>query len=256
MISVGRICCRNARTRRPRVVLRAPMTSPLNAATVTSTGGGSGALTLIEGATFCLSDTAGDITAHSALGLFAHDARVVSVCELRLDGHRCEMLALREISAREAEFVLRRPPAPGSADSSLLLVRRRTMVPAGMVETISLHNLSPEDTDARLTIDCNADFTDLFAVKAGHAVEDRAPAEVRPDALVLRSESEPGRWVRIRATAEPSIEAPGLRFELRVPARTTWTTTIEVLAHAPDAESADNGDAAAVDATPPGFAVD
>jgi hypothetical protein len=231
------------------------MISPLTEAAVTSTGGGSGTLTLIEGATFCLSDATGDIVAGSPHGLFAHDARVVSVCELRLDGHACEPLAVREITARQAEFLLRRLPPPGTADSTLLLVRRRVMVSAGMRESVSLHNLSSADTDAHLTLRVDADFTDLFAVKAGHAVEDRAPAEPDADRLLLRSESEPERWVRIRATAGPDVSAAGLSWQVRVPARTTWTTTIEVLAHAPDADAA-AGDPIPGDGIPADFAVD
>ena len=230
------------------------MISPLNAATETSTGGVSGALTLIEGATFCLSDASGDVAAGSANGLFAHDARVISVFELRLDGHPCEPLAVREIDARRAEFVLRRTPAAGTADSTLLLVRRRLMVTAGMRETISLHNLSAADTDAHLTIDFDADFTDLFAVKAGHAVDDRAPVEKDADGIVFRSESEPDRWTGIRATATPDVSAAGLGWRVRVPARTSWTTTIDVSAHAPDAPSAP-GDSADT-GMPVGFSVD
>jgi glycogen debranching enzyme len=235
------------------------MISPLNEATATSTGGGTGTLTLIEGATFCLSDSIGDITTGSANGLFAHDARVVSVCELRLDGHRCEPLAVREINARQAEFLMRRLPEAGTADSTLLLVRRRTMISAGMREAVSLHNLSSRDTEAHLTLSFDADFTDLFAVKAGHAVEDRAPAEPEPDRLLLRSESEPERWVRIRATAGPEVSAEGLSWLVHVPARTTWTTTVEVLAHAPDADPAMDPTASgggSIDGIPADFAVD
>ncbi|HEU0237679.1 MAG TPA: glycogen debranching N-terminal domain-containing protein [Micromonosporaceae bacterium] len=222
---------------------------------MTATGGGSGALTLIEGATFCLSDATGDIAAGSAHGLFAHDARVVSACQLRLDERRCESLALREFDAREAEFLLRRAPAPGTADSTLLVVRRRRMVTAGMRETVSLHNLSPDDTEAHLTIEFDADFTDLFAVKAGHAVDDRAPVETEPSAIVFRSESEPGRWTRIAATAAPEVTVSGLSWRVRVPARTIWSATIDVSAHSPDDPTA--GDVAGVDrGVPAGFAVD
>jgi glycogen debranching enzyme len=213
------------------------MISPLNEATVTSTGGGSGTLTLIEGATFCLSDAGGDIAAGSKHGLFAHDARVLSACELRLDRHPLEMLAVRELTARQAEFILRSGPAPGTHDSTLLIVRRRAMVSAGLRETISAHNLSAVETTVGLTVDVDADFTDLFAVKAGHSVEDRAPAEVSADRLVLRSESEPDRYVAITGSGDPDIGPSGLRWSVRIPGRTTWTAVVDVQAYAPDAET-------------------
>jgi glycogen debranching enzyme-like protein len=100
----------------------------------------SGAVTLVEGSTFCLSDAAGDVTPGAAHGLFHADARILSRWELRLDGHTAQPLSLQHPEAFTARFVLRRPPPAGQSDSTLLLVRDRHLG-NGMRETISFDNL-------------------------------------------------------------------------------------------------------------------
>jgi len=70
--------------------------------TVRSLAGGS--TTLVEGASFSISASSGDIEAGSPHGLFFEDTRFVSTWTLRLDGEELQSLATipRAISIRAA----------------------------------------------------------------------------------------------------------------------------------------------------------
>ena len=145
------------------------MTQPLNStAEPAAVNTGAGTVTLIDGTTFCISDITGDVSPGGAQGFYFHDTRVLSRWELSLDGHPVETLAVRPAETFAAQFVARRPPAGGHADSTLLLPRER-LVGNGLRETVTIENLGAEPTVAMLTLHVDADFADLFAVKAGRA---------------------------------------------------------------------------------------
>ena len=86
-----------------------------------------GPVTVVEGTTFCLSSPTGDVVPGTSHGLFFRDARVLSRWELRLDGEAPHPLSVSTPDAYAARFVLRRPPAVGLADSTLLVVRDRAV---------------------------------------------------------------------------------------------------------------------------------
>ena len=60
---------------------------------------GSDTVTLVEGATFCLSDRHGDVVPGGSHGLFVRDARVLSRSELRIDGQIAESLSVESSEA-------------------------------------------------------------------------------------------------------------------------------------------------------------
>ncbi|MFI9818205.1 amylo-alpha-1,6-glucosidase [Saccharothrix variisporea] len=186
-----------------------------------------GAVTLVEGSTFCLSDHTGDIDHGTAHGLFFRDARVLSRWQLRLDGHVPHALSVLHHEAFGARFVLRRPPTAGTADSTLLLVRER-LLGDGLRETITLDNLGREATVARLDLHVDADFADLFAVKEGRAAHRGAEASASGSDLLFRDLGDGSRGVTVAATADPVV-APGvLSWRVVVPAGGRWSTEIVV----------------------------
>src|SRR6516162_1487740 len=113
------------------------MPAALNSGEPARVGAGGDTVTLVEGATFCLSDRHGDVLAGGSHGLFFRDARVLSRWELRVDGQPAESLSVELSQAFAAQFILRRTPRAGSADSTLLVVRER-LVADGLRETITL----------------------------------------------------------------------------------------------------------------------
>ena len=142
--------------------------TPLNAGEPVSLAGDGGTVTLVEGSTFCLSDQLGDIVPGGSHGLFFRDARLLSRWRLRLDSHSPHPLSVLTTDPFAARFVLRRTPNAGHADSTLLVVRER-LVADGLRETVTLENLGREDSAVTVTLEVDADFADLFAVKEGRA---------------------------------------------------------------------------------------
>ncbi|MGV0654556.1 glycogen debranching N-terminal domain-containing protein [Mycolicibacterium thermoresistibile] len=200
------------------------MTNALNAGNVAAIGSGRDTVTLVEGGTFCLSDRHGDVL-EGAHGLFFRDARALSRWELRVDGRSAEPLTVLTPEAFAAQFVLRRTPRPGLADSTLLLVRER-LIADGMRETITLHNLDDEPTVVSLELFVDGDFVDLFAVKEGRVVPGGAEMTVVDDELVLRDRGDLVRGLTITATGVDKVLPGTLRWRVVVPPRSSWQTEI------------------------------
>lgn len=202
------------------------MTQPLNAsAEPASVVTEAGTVTLIDGTTFCISARTGDVTPGGALGFYFRDTRVLSRWELTLDGQPVETLAVRPAEAFAAQFVARRPPTGGRADSTLLLTRER-LVGDGLRETVTIENLDREPTVATLTIHVDADFADLFAVKAGQATAGGAQTTVGDGELVLRDRTDNSRGLRLTASNDPLFTPGALTWRIVVPPRGEWSTEI------------------------------
>lgn len=194
------------------------MTTALNTGESASIGSGGDTTTLVEGATFCLSDRHGDVREGGSHGLFYRDARVLSRWELRVDGRAPEPLSQQTPEAFAAQFILRRPPRPGLADSTLLLVRER-LIADGMRETIALHNLDDEDTVVAVELLVDADFADLFSVKEGRPASGGAEMAVVDDELVLHDRADMVRGLKVTASAGPVVTPGSISWRVVVPAR-------------------------------------
>ncbi len=193
---------------------------------MTARGEGS-VVTLINGTTFCLSTAAGEILSGEPHGLFFRDARLLSAWSMLLDGHHAQPLSVDVGQADHARFVLRRRPAPGRADSTVLLVRERS-VGSGLVETITIDNMGRESTSLELTIKFEADFADLFAVKEGHLNHAGTTASITSMDVTLHSAIDPSRGIRLTASAQPEFAEDTVTWHVVVPARQRWQTTIVV----------------------------
>ncbi|MEV6742485.1 glycogen debranching N-terminal domain-containing protein [Streptomyces sp. NPDC051104] len=67
-------------------------------------------VTLVEGPTFCVSGTSGDMEAEVPQGLFFRDMRVISDWQVRVDGHRPHHLTVLSQDSYSTIFVSRVPP--------------------------------------------------------------------------------------------------------------------------------------------------
>ena len=186
-------------------------------------------VTLVEGASFCVSDVSGDLHGGRGQGLFVQDTRILSTWVLQVDGQEVEPLAATRVEPFEAEFVGRAPVRPGQVEPTVVVERHR-YVGAGMREDITLHNYGPEPAgvEVRLVVDC--DFADLFEVKENRAVSGRGVQRraVGSDLLVWTEHGD-GRGVRVSA-AEATATEQGLRFTTVVPAHGSWSARVEVVA--------------------------
>jgi glycogen debranching enzyme len=183
-----------------------------------------GTVTVVEGTTFCLSSPTGDVVPGTSQGLFVRDARVLSRWELRLDGEAPHPLTVTSPDAYAARFILRRAPAPGLADSTLLVVRDRA-VGDGMHEALALTNLGMEPAELTVAIHLGADFADLFAVKEGRPVPAASGVETAPGVLVLTS-AEGDRGLELHATGAPLVTSGSLVWRTVIAPRATWTATV------------------------------
>lgn len=197
----------------------------LNGGEPASIGFGGATVTLVEGATFCLSDRHGDVLAGRSHGLFFRDARVLSRWQLHVDGGEPESLTVQTPEAFAAQFIMRRTPRAGVADSTLLLVRDR-LVADGLRETISLYNLADEPTVVSLELLVDADFADLFAVKEGRAPIGGAEIALVDNELVLNDRANRVRGVKITASGSPVVTPGVFRWRIVVPPRGTWQAEV------------------------------
>ena len=148
------------------------MADPWNyAGPVTQLGSGAGSVTLVDESTFAISGGTGDISSGAAQGLFFRDTRILSQFEVVLNGVRAEPLAAVTDDPFSATFVARDIPAPGRADSTLMVFRHRH-VGQGMREELVLRNFGDEATVCTVEVLVDADFADLFAVKEGRVGTD------------------------------------------------------------------------------------
>jgi hypothetical protein len=132
--------------------------------------GGAGAVTLVEGSSFCISSHSGDISPEGGTnGAFYQDTRVVSRWILRINGALREPLVAQRPDAFEAAFVGRAKWPDGRFDSPLVVRQQRHIGP-GLQDDITLENYSSEAVDCEIELLVDADQADLFDVKGGRPI--------------------------------------------------------------------------------------
>ncbi|MGH9082388.1 MAG: amylo-alpha-1,6-glucosidase [Acidimicrobiales bacterium] len=191
--------------------------------------GAAGSITLIEGLTFCICDRVGDIHPGAEHGLFYRDTRFLDSFRLEVDGQHLEPLDVACPTPYSATFVARRPPRPGTADSTLLVVRDR-YVGNGMLERITVRNLGRETAGAVLSLVFDADFAGLFEVKEGRA-RSRPDIEREADGATVRlaQRSPPDhRGVRLSGTGQAMASPGQLSWQVVIAPRDERTVSAEI----------------------------
>jgi glycogen debranching enzyme len=205
------------------------MASPWTSSASASLTGTGGIITLVEGSAFCISGRTGNLHHNSPEGLFFRDTRFLSQMELRVNGQVPEPLAANTPDPFSGVFVLREQPAPGRADSHLLMFRHR-YVGRGMREDIVVHNFGEEPAFCSIEITLDCDFADLFEVKEGRVGR---LGDLNIDAHHARLAFSYKRGAFRRATyidfsQPPQIAANIATYEVIIPARGEWTTCMQV----------------------------
>jgi glycogen debranching enzyme len=187
-------------------------------------------VTLVEGSTFCISQPSGDILPGRPQGLFIQDTRVLSRWSLTIDGRPAEPLAVQQADPYAAEFFGRLPPRGAPSDATLLVVRHR-YIGDGMREDIAIRNTASLPTALAVMLTADADFTDLFEVKAGLAHPSGASCVAATDsALAFEARrGERSHGLLIRGDGKPEAAHRALSWRVVVPPRGTWLTTIEAV---------------------------
>ncbi len=187
-----------------------------------------GTVTLVEGSTFCICESGGDIAQGPPHGLFVRDTRVLSHWALTIDGWTPEPLTVQRSESYAATFIGHLPPRGGTASNTLLVIRRR-YVGNGMREDITIRNTAQHPAACVVTLAAAADFADLFEVK-GKRTQPGPSASAVAAASTLTFQTrrdERDCALLIQGDGQPEATSGTLSWRATVPARGEWTVSIE-----------------------------
>jgi glycogen debranching enzyme len=202
---------------------------------------GDASVTMVEGSSFCICTSGGDLRGVEPHGVFFRDTRILSRWDLQVDGETPEPLAAMTPEPYRGTFVGRLPRKAGRTDTSLVVQRDR-WVGNGLREDVLIRNSSGEAVTCTVSIAVDADFADLFEVKEGR-VHGRGDRSVRKhgERLVLEQrwhDSHRGVVVVAPGGAVATVSCVGqsaghtagrIGYEVVVPARGQWTASMQVV---------------------------
>jgi glycogen debranching enzyme len=190
-----------------------------------------GQVKILDGNTFVVSDTRGDIEASltDPTGLFSFDTRFLSQWILTIDGQRLNPLSTDDLQYFETQFFL--VPGTGTVyvDSKLSVLRRRA-VGDGFHEELTILNHDEQPVDLTLRIDAASDFADLFEVKDALKKKGKYAARIENDRLILSYTRD--TYVRstvITASGPAKLDEKGLTFDVHIDGHGEWTTDVDVI---------------------------
>ena len=191
---------------------------------------------ILDGSTFAVSDTAGDIDAASTdpTGLFAFDTRHLSTWRLIVNGQRLTPLSYDDLQYFEAKFFL--VPATGTVytDAEVSVIRRRTLG-SGLAEELTVLNHAEQACDYTVRIDVGSDFADLFEVKDAMTKTGSYYHEVDAGRLMLGYQRETFRRETVVTSTEPAqFDEHGLTFAVHLEPGGQWNTRLDVAALIPN----------------------
>jgi len=172
-----------------------------------------GLVQILDGNTFVVSDSNGDIEASltDPTGLFSYDTRFLSRWVLTVNGERLNALSTDDLQYFETRFFL--VPGTGTVyvDAKLSVIRQRA-VGQGFDETLTILNHDERPVDLTVRVEAGSDFADLFEVK--DALKKKGKYETRVENGHLRLAYERDTFRRettISATAPREVQTPRKR---------------------------------------------
>jgi glycogen debranching enzyme len=185
---------------------------------------------LLDGNTFVVSDTRGDIEASltDPTGLFSFDCRFLSRWVLSVDGERLNPLSVDDLQYFETRFFL--VPGTGTVyvDAKLSVIRRRA-VGDGMHEELTILNHDEQPVELTVRVEAGSDFADLFEVKDALRKQGAYHQRVERGRLLLGYTRETfERLTAISASAPAQLDERGLTFAVRLEPHGRWSTDLDV----------------------------
>jgi glycogen debranching enzyme len=184
---------------------------------------------ILEGITFVVSDTRGDITPDpdEPAGLFYYDMRHLSRWQVRLNGNQLDALSGDVVEYDEAVFFLVEPTGTVYRNPTVSLLRRRH-VGDGMREFLELTNHGIEPLSLELSVLFGADFADIFEVKDRLRKTGRLYRRCRDDGVTLGYQRDGFcRETIIRADGAFFTEESAT-FRVTLQPREVWRAEVEV----------------------------
>jgi glycogen debranching enzyme len=190
-----------------------------------------GLVQILDGNTFVVSDSRGDIEASSTdpTGLFSFDTRFLSTWILTVNGERVNPLSVDDLQYFQSRFFL--VPGTGTVyvDAKLSVIRERA-VGDGFHEELTILNHDQEPVELTVRLEAASDFADLFEVKDALEKKGRYSARVEKGKLLLGYQRDTyRRLTTISASAQAEVDQKGLTFDLRIEPHGEWTTDLDVV---------------------------
>jgi glycogen debranching enzyme len=185
---------------------------------------------ILDGNTFVVSDSAGDIEASATdpTGLFSFDTRFLSRWVLTVNGERLSALSTDDLQYFETRFFL----IPGGAavyENSKQSIIRTRAVADGFHEQITVLNHDEKPFDLTLRLEAGSDFADLFEVKDALAKKGKYASKVERGRLVLGYQRKTyAKATTISAGRGAKFDRNGVTFRARIPPQGEWSAEVEV----------------------------
>ena len=200
-------------------------------------------LMAIDGTSFVLSDRRGDVTG-GTLGLFVRDARYLSRWRLQVDGVAPLLLTSHHVDPYSSLVFLMNGDGGTLPPNAVSIIRRR-VVGGGMEEEIELESHVDHDVSFEMRLAVEADFQDLFEVKArqfsnpGDQVFTELPADLDVDrnavapgpGCTLAFEQQRGKFfgrVEVDAHPIPTVDTKGICWSVHLPAHGIFHARVRV----------------------------
>jgi glycogen debranching enzyme len=185
---------------------------------------------ILEGNTFVVSDTRGDIEASATdpTGLFSFDTRFLSRWVLTVNGERLNALSTDDLQYFATRFFL--VPGTGTVyvDAKLSVIRSR-VVGDGFQEELTILNHDDKPVAVQIRVDAGSDFADLFEVKDALAKKGKYYSEIQGRSLRLGYERETfHRVTTITATERCRVDESGLTFDTTIDPHGSWKVDLWV----------------------------
>ena len=176
-------------------------------------------VTLVQGRTFVISGTGGDID-DGIHGIFVGDTRIGSRLVVTVDDERLEGLATASEEPFHGGFV-------GRTADATVLVFRDYWVGLGLRCDLRVHNPAPQRVVATVAVELASDLAGLFDVKAIRPVAP-AVAAVAEDGFVRFGSVEADRGAVVRVTPSPSVNrGDSLRWRVDLAPHQDWLCCLE-----------------------------
>jgi glycogen debranching enzyme len=185
---------------------------------------------ILEGNTFVVSDSRGDIEASATdpTGLFSFDTRFLSRWVLTVNGERLNALSTDDLQYFATRFFL--VPGTGTVyvDAKLSVIRSR-VVGDGFQEELTILNHADEPLDVQINVAAGSDFADLFEVKDALAKKGKYYTEIQGSSLRLGYERDTfHRATTITATEHCRADESGLTFDTTIDPHGSWKVDLRV----------------------------
>jgi glycogen debranching enzyme len=187
---------------------------------------------ITSGTNFLLSAHNGDILRRTLQGFYSEDTRVLSEFRILINGRAAEEVGWGQLEHSLGSIYAADRPGRGLEPPASLSVVRDRYIGDSLHEDISIKNHSLRERRLRVSIVLDADFADLFEVRAGRSRRRARVIEEQEDGcgLVFSYRSEAfSRETRVVFSEPPLLNGRTATYNLVLQPQQVWRICVEVL---------------------------